>query len=53
MPDPRAYRSVAALVRDQITSGVLSPGERLPSIGEFAPKARAFPSDSHEGDESP
>jgi DNA-binding GntR family transcriptional regulator len=33
MRDPRAYRSLAALLRDQITSGVLAPGERLPSIG--------------------
>ena len=33
MPDPRAYRSLATLLRDQISSGVLAPGERLPSIG--------------------
>jgi hypothetical protein len=25
MPDPRAYRRLAALLRDQITSGILAP----------------------------
>ena len=35
MPDPRAYRSLATLLRDQITSGKLAPGERLPSIGKL------------------
>ena len=38
MPDPRAYRNLAALVRDQITSGTIGPGERLPSIGELRRK---------------
>jgi DNA-binding GntR family transcriptional regulator len=35
MPDPRAYRRLASLLRDQITSGMLAPGTRLPSIGEL------------------
>jgi hypothetical protein len=26
MPDPRAYRRLAALVRDQIASGMITPG---------------------------
>ena len=33
MPDPRAYRRLAALLRDQITSGILAPGAQLPPIG--------------------
>jgi GntR family transcriptional regulator len=33
MPDPRAYRRLAALLREQITSGVLTPGAQLPAIG--------------------
>lgn len=28
-PDPRAYMKLAALIRDQIASGELAPGERL------------------------
>jgi DNA-binding GntR family transcriptional regulator len=35
MPDPRAYRRLAALLRDQITSGMIAPGARLPPIGEL------------------
>lgn len=31
-PDPRAYMQLAALIRDQIASGTLAPGGRLPSI---------------------
>ena len=31
-PDPRAYMRLAALIRDQIASGTLAPGGRLPSI---------------------
>ena len=31
-PDPRAYLRLAALIRDQIASGTLAPGGRLPSI---------------------
>jgi GntR family transcriptional regulator len=31
-PDPRAYMQLAALIRDQIASGILAPGGRLPSI---------------------
>jgi DNA-binding GntR family transcriptional regulator len=42
MPDPRAYRSLAALLRDQISSGVLVPGERLPSIGVLRQKHGHF-----------
>ena len=33
MPDPRAYRRLAALLRDQITSGILARGAQLPPIG--------------------
>src|ERR1700722_14596652 len=35
MPDPRAYRRLAALVRDQITSGMIAPGAQLPPIGDL------------------
>jgi DNA-binding GntR family transcriptional regulator len=35
MPDPRAYRRLAALLRDQITSGMIAPGVQLPAIGEL------------------
>jgi DNA-binding GntR family transcriptional regulator len=35
MPDPRAYRRLAALLRDQITSGMPAPGGPMPSIGEL------------------
>jgi GntR family transcriptional regulator len=35
MPDPRAYRRLAALLRDQITGGTLAPGAQLPSIREL------------------
>jgi GntR family transcriptional regulator len=35
MPDPRAYRRLAALLRDQITSGMIAPGTQLPPIGEL------------------
>jgi hypothetical protein len=38
MPDPRAYRRLAALLRDQITSGMLAAGAQLPSIGELRHK---------------
>jgi DNA-binding GntR family transcriptional regulator len=38
MLDPRAYRRLAAIVRDQITSGILAPGEKVPSIGELRQK---------------
>ena len=31
-PDPRAYMQLAALIRDQIASGILAPGGKLPSI---------------------
>ena len=31
-PDPRAYMRLAALIREQIASGKLAPGDRLPSI---------------------
>jgi DNA-binding GntR family transcriptional regulator len=31
-PDPRAYMRLAAFIREQITSGTLAPGGRLPSI---------------------
>jgi DNA-binding GntR family transcriptional regulator len=33
MSDPRAYRRLAALVRDQIASGMLARGAQLPPIG--------------------
>ena len=33
MPDPRAYRRLAALLRDQIASGMIAPGAQLPPIG--------------------
>jgi DNA-binding GntR family transcriptional regulator len=35
MPDPRAYQRLAALLRDQITSGMLAPGAPLPPIGRL------------------
>jgi len=35
MPDPRAYVRLAALLRDQITSGIIAPGEPLASIGDL------------------
>jgi len=35
MPDPRAYMRLAALLRDQITSGMLAPAAQLPPIGEL------------------
>jgi DNA-binding GntR family transcriptional regulator len=35
MPDPRACRHLAALLRDQITSGMLAPGAQLPPIGKL------------------
>jgi GntR family transcriptional regulator, histidine utilization repressor len=35
MPDPRAYQRMAVLLRDQITSGMFTPGAPLPSIGEL------------------
>jgi GntR family transcriptional regulator len=35
MPDPRAYRRLAALLRDQITSGIIAPGTQLPPIGDL------------------
>jgi GntR family transcriptional regulator len=35
MPDPRAYRRLAALLRDQITSGMIVPGAQLAPIGEL------------------
>ena len=35
MPDPRAYRRLAALLRDQVTSGMIAPGAQLPPIGEL------------------
>jgi hypothetical protein len=28
-PDPRAYMKLAALIRDQVASGELAPGDRL------------------------
>ena len=31
-PDPRAYMKLAVLIRDQIASGTLPRGGRLPSI---------------------
>jgi DNA-binding GntR family transcriptional regulator len=31
-PDPRAYMRLAALIREQIASGKLAPGGRLPPI---------------------
>jgi len=31
-PDPRAYMRLAALIREQIASGTLVPGGRVPSI---------------------
>jgi DNA-binding GntR family transcriptional regulator len=31
-PDPRAYMKLAAMFRAQIAEGVLSPGDKLPSI---------------------
>ena len=31
-PDPRAYMRLAALIREQIADGKLTPGGRLPSI---------------------
>jgi GntR family transcriptional regulator len=31
-PDPRAYMRLAALIREQIATGELDPGARLPSI---------------------
>lgn len=38
MSDPRAYRRLAALLRDQITGGMFALGEKLPSIGDLAQK---------------
>lgn len=35
MPDPRAYQRLAALLRDQITSGMLARGAPLPPIGDL------------------
>jgi DNA-binding GntR family transcriptional regulator len=35
MPDPRAYRRLAALLRDQITNGAIAPGAQLPPIGDL------------------
>ena len=35
MPGPRACRRLAALLRDQIISGILAPGAQLPPIGEL------------------
>lgn len=29
-PDPRAYMKLAALIRGQVASGEIAPGERLP-----------------------
>jgi GntR family transcriptional regulator len=31
-PDPRAYVRLAALIREQIATGKLAPGDRLPSV---------------------
>ena len=39
MPDPRAYRRLAALLRDQITSGLLAPGRTAPAHRGTAPSA--------------
>jgi DNA-binding GntR family transcriptional regulator len=36
--DPRAYRQVAAYVREQITDGSLAPGDSVPSIGALVRK---------------
>jgi DNA-binding GntR family transcriptional regulator len=40
MPDPRAYQQMAALLRDQIRSGLLAPGVPLPPIGELSQQHR-------------
>jgi DNA-binding GntR family transcriptional regulator len=40
MPDPRAYQRLAALVRDQITSGMLAPGAHLPPGGDLRTQHR-------------
>jgi DNA-binding GntR family transcriptional regulator len=40
MPDPRVYRRLAALLRDQITSGILAPGEKVPPIEELRQEHR-------------
>jgi GntR family transcriptional regulator len=37
-PDPRAYVRLAALLRDQITSGAIAPGGPLPPIGNLRQK---------------
>ena len=36
--DPRAYRQVAAYVREQITDGSLAAGDSVPSIGALVRK---------------
>ena len=33
--DPRAYMRLAALLRDQITTGILTPGIHLPPISDL------------------
>ena len=38
--DPRAYRQVAAYVREQITDGSLTAGDSVPSIGALVRKTR-------------
>lgn len=38
-PDPRAYMKLAALIRDQVASGELAPGDRL-SIRVLCDKMR-------------
>jgi hypothetical protein len=49
--DPRAYRRLADLLRDQIAGGMIAPDEPLPSIAELRrqhayswPLAASFPS---------
>ena len=37
-PDPRAYILLAALIRDQITSGEIEGAARLPPMGEMMRK---------------
>jgi DNA-binding GntR family transcriptional regulator len=38
--DPRAYRQVAAYVREQITDGSLATGDSAPSIGALVRETR-------------
>jgi hypothetical protein len=53
MPDPRAYRRLAALLRDRITKRHDRPERAAPADRGTAPSTWAFPADSHQGDGRP